>query len=145
LVIESYSKLSRTFVEGSRIMDFLYHKNIQISSIDENTFSDASGTATFVRKILLSAAQLERTTILERQYIGIQRAKKEGKYKGRSPIPISKTKMDNCYQKYLKSNRENKYSLKTFSKEIGVSISTLIRILKEYRENGGWDPKREKK
>jgi DNA invertase Pin-like site-specific DNA recombinase len=117
----------------------------RVYAIDENTFYDSSATATFVRNVLLSLAELERTTILERQYIGIQKAKLEGKYKGRSPIPISKTKMDNCYQKYIKSNRENKYSLKTFSKEIGVSISTLIRILKEYRENGGWDPKREKK
>jgi DNA invertase Pin-like site-specific DNA recombinase len=142
LVIESYSRLSRNFREASDIMNYLYEKKIQIFSIDENMSYDSSGTTTFVRNILLSLAQLERTTILERQHAGIQKARAEGKFKGRSPILISKQKFENCYEKYIRSNRENKYTLKTFGKELGVSKTTLVNILKEYRENNTLKPSR---
>jgi len=85
----------------------------------------------------LSLAELERTTILERQKIGILKAKEEGKYKGRSPIQISPLRFEKCYEKYINSNRERKYPLRVFAKELNVSKTTLVCLLKEYRKNGG--------
>lgn len=104
-------------------------------------------------QLMASLAEYERELILERQKEGIQRAKIQGKYKGRKKFPLpDKMFFENCYNKYQMSTRFEKYSLNYFqkdinhyyrgkkngrfsTKEISISKSTLCRWIKLQKFN----------
>ncbi|MEG0775730.1 recombinase family protein, partial [Clostridium sp.] len=72
--------------------------------------------------ILGSFAEFERELMLERQREGIAKAKEDGKYKGRI-----KSIDDNAIR--LAMNKENA-SFRKVAKELGVSLSTVQRAMK---------------
>ena len=73
--------------------------------------------------ILGSFAEFERELMLERQREGIAKAKEEGKYKGRI-----KTVDDDAIRLAMK---QDKASFRKVAKELGVSLSTVQRAMKE--------------
>ena len=73
--------------------------------------------------ILGSFAEFERELMLERQREGIAKAKEEGKYKGRV-----KTVDDDAIRLAMK---QDKASFRKVAKELGVSLSTVQRAMKE--------------
>jgi DNA invertase Pin-like site-specific DNA recombinase len=73
--------------------------------------------------ILGSFAEFERELMLERQREGIAKAKEEGKYKGRI-----KTVDDDAIRLAMK---QEKASFRKVAKELGVSLSTVQRAMKE--------------
>lgn len=65
-------------------------------SIRENLDTSTS-IGKFAVSILTELKQLEHENLLERQRIGIEQAKAEGKYKGRKPIEIDETQFERLY------------------------------------------------
>lgn len=63
-----------------------------------------------------------------KQKAGIDRAKKEGKYKGRTPIKIDIVKMDEVFSKFNKGMISEVEAIE----RLGVSKSTFYRRLKKY-------------
>lgn len=135
LVIESYSRLSRNFSHAALIMQDLNQRNILLYSLNEKAFYDSSPVGTFIRQVMVAMAQFERNEILERQRIGIQEAVRLGKFKGRQYVPVPPN-FEICYQKYVQSNRLNPYTHKQFAIDTNLKTSTLISILREYKQYG---------
>ena len=80
--------------------------------------------------------------MLERQLAGIEKAKEEGRYKSRGPTHFSRVIFWNCYNRYFKASKEVPYKLKRFAEDLGISSSTLVRILREHAKTGTIDENR---
>lgn len=66
----------------------------------------------------------------ELQRLGIERAKAEGKFKGRKRIEIDDTIFQEYYNKYI-TRQMNKSQI---AKELKISRPTLDKLLKEYND-----------
>lgn len=74
---------------------------------------------------LLSAiAQFEREVMLERQKVGIAKAKAEGKYKGRKPIDDKKK------AEIAELAAQGNMTKEEIANEAGVGVATVYRVLK---------------
>lgn len=68
--------------------------------------------------------------IKAKQRAGIDKAKREGKYRGRAPIEIDAVKMDEIFTKFNKRMISEVEAIE----KLGVSKSTFYRRLKKYNE-----------
>jgi DNA invertase Pin-like site-specific DNA recombinase len=89
LVVAKLDRLARSVAHLLGIVDQLKAKGAHLKvlnlGIDTNT-----PTGGLVLTVLSGIAQFERELMLERQLVGIARAKAEGKYKGRKPTARAK-------------------------------------------------------
>ena len=75
--------------------------------------------------LLAAIAQFEREVMLERQRVGIEKAKMEGKDKGRKSISEEKKK------KILDLLAENSQTKEAIAKAVGVGVATVYRVKNE--------------
>jgi DNA invertase Pin-like site-specific DNA recombinase len=75
-----------------------------------------------VLTVLAGAAQMEKELLLERQAIGIARAKKEGRYTGRKPL-------DKALRATARAMLEQGMSKAATAKQLNIGESTLYRYL----------------
>jgi DNA invertase Pin-like site-specific DNA recombinase len=129
IVIESYSRISRSLTDLWTILEILNKKNVELISLREN-FNSSTPVGKLMISFLGALGQYEREIILDRQRIGIERAKKQGKYKGRKRIPLPEN-FDSYLIKYLNKNSYDKYTLKMFKKETNLKQSTLISFINQ--------------
>ena len=87
VVVESISRLARNTKDLLEIVEKIKSKGADFVSLKENIDTN-SVSGKFMLTIFAAMAELERGYILERQAEGIEIAKREGKYKGRSAIAI---------------------------------------------------------
>lgn len=133
IVVTSLDRIGRSLTDLNAILTILNEKKIRLISLKEN-FDFSSNSGKFLFHIMGAVAEYERNLIKERQKIGIEEAKKRGVYKGRKRIAIPKN-FEHCLDKYLKAPRVNKYTLKMFAQETGLSVSTLCNFIKRQREH----------
>lgn len=132
VVVAALDRLGRNLRDLYSTLSFFEERNIRLISLKENVdFSTSIGKMFFGFSSIF--AEYELNVIRERQQIGIKRAKAEGKYKGRKPVAMPEN-FDSCFVKYMESNREKKYTMKTFGKETGLKISTLEKFIKKKKE-----------
>lgn len=87
VIVDEYSRLARSIRDLLRIVDELTAKGVQIISRKEN-FDTSSPQGKLMLTIFAGLAEFERELLLQRQREGIDIAKRDGKYKGRKPIPF---------------------------------------------------------
>lgn len=87
VVVESYSRLARSTKDLLSIIEQLEDKGVKFVSFKEN-IDTSTPQGRLMMTIFAGLSQFERECTLERQYEGIQIAKREGKYKGRKPINL---------------------------------------------------------
>jgi len=104
---------------------------IDMPILDTRTNKDLIGTliSDIVLQLLSYVAQAERENIRQRQAEGIAIAKAQGKHLGRYPSPLP-DEFFPIYEKWL--NRE--YSLRSASKELGISISQFRTMIKKHEK-----------
>ncbi|MBE5989914.1 DNA invertase Pin-like site-specific DNA recombinase [Lacrimispora xylanisolvens] len=104
---------------------------IDMPILDTRTNKDLIGTliSDIVLQLLSYVAQAERENIRQRQAEGIAIAKAQGKHLGRYPSPLP-DEFFPIYEKWL--NRE--YSLRTASRELGISISQFRTMIKKHEK-----------
>lgn len=90
VVVESISRLARNTKDLLETVEKIKSKGADFVSLKENIDTN-SVSGKFMLTIFAAMAELERGYILERQAEGIEIAKREGKYKGRSAIAIDDT------------------------------------------------------
>ncbi len=73
-----------------------------------------------------AVAEFERSLLLERQRVGIAKAKAEGKYKGRAPTARAKATE-------IMALRDRGVSPNKIASDLGVGRSSVFRILAEQR------------
>ncbi len=84
LVVREVSRLGRKASEVLELLDDLKIREVKLI-IDNLDMDITSPAGKLLFTMLAGLAEMEREQMLERQAIGIQRAKAEGKYQGRKP------------------------------------------------------------
>lgn len=87
VIVESISRLARNTRDLLDIIEKIKDKGAHFISLKESIDTN-SVSGKFMLTIFAAMAELERGYILERQAEGIEIAKREGKYKGRSAIAV---------------------------------------------------------
>jgi DNA invertase Pin-like site-specific DNA recombinase len=94
--------------------------------VDLHILSMGLDTSTATGKLILNVmgaiAEFERAIMLERQRLGIAKAKAEGKFKGRAPTAQRKAK------EVIRLRSEGAKALE-IAKELGTSRASVFRVL----------------
>lgn len=132
LYVHSMDRLSRSLRDLQDVVQRLTAKGVSVSFVKEHlTFEppasgvDAHKTAysTLMLQLLGAVGQFERSLILERQREGIALAKKEKKYKGRTPT------LDKAAVAKLKQMVADRKSKVEIAKELGISRASVYVYL----------------
>jgi DNA invertase Pin-like site-specific DNA recombinase len=124
LVVKKLDRLARSVADTVKIIERLEAKKAGLKilnmKIDTTT---PEGRLQF--NLFAAIAQFEREVMLERQKVGIAKAKADGKYKGRKPTA---TEVKN---KILEKAHTTKLTRQQIADEVGCGIATVYRILKD--------------
>ena len=124
LVIKDLSRLARNTKDLLTIVELLELKKVKLISCRENiNTSTASGKLMIT--MLGAFYEFERNNLLEKQRLGIQLAKEQGKYKGRK----SKSKPNN-WNELLEQYNTRKINKTELAKLCNISRVTLDKWLK---------------
>ena len=124
ILVVKLDRLARSVADTVDIQKRLEAKNAGLSILDMKVdTSTPSGRLQF--NLFASIAQFEREVMLERQKVGIAKAKADGKYKGRKPTA---TEVKN---KILEKAHTTKLTRQQIADEVGCGIATVYRILKD--------------
>ena len=128
VIVNAFSEVAYNVRVFLKIVEQLELKKVTFISIRENLDTSTS-TGKFAVFILTELKQLEHENLLERQRIGIEQAKAEGKYKGRKPIEIDETQFERLYSDWQKG----KTTPKIMMNELHLKPATFWRKVKDYR------------
>ena len=128
--IHDLSRLARSTKDLLEIVEQLQAKGVELVSNKEN-IDTSTPTGKLMLTMIGAIAEFERANLLERQREGIAIAKKEGKYKGRKPVDISKEDFTVQYIRY--QNREIK-TKGELAKIFNITRPTLDKLIAEYAQ-----------
>jgi len=121
LIVREVSRLGRNAAEVLTLCENLKDRGIRLL-VDDLNLDVTSPAGKLVFTLMVGVAQMEREQMLERQRIGINRAKAEGKYQGRKALDPS---VINVARKMLKEG-----ATKTaVAKHLKIGQSTLYKYL----------------
>ncbi|HAT8623601.1 recombinase family protein [Legionella pneumophila serogroup 1] len=127
LVVTRIDRLTRSILDLQNLLHYLKEKEIHLKALEQPIdTSNASGK--FFLDMLGVFAEFETNLRRERQLEGIERAKLEGKYKGRKPTARSKSDevMELVSQGFTRT---------AIAKKLNIGIASVYRILKNHRQN----------
>ena len=130
LVVTKLDRLARSVANTVEIQKALEKKNAGLKILDMD-IDTTTPTGKLQFNLLAAIAQFEREVMLERQRVGIEKAKTEGKYKGRKPLS---TKKKDEIKRLLADKTMTKAGI---AKEVKVGIATVYRVKNEL--SLGWD------
>ncbi len=119
------TKLDRLVRSVSSLMDIVSILDRKVVSLRILNLGMDTTTPTgkLMLTILGAVAQFEREMMLERQREGIAKAKAEGKFKGRTPLP------DSVKQEVIKLNAQGVSKVK-IARKLDIGEASVYRILK---------------
>lgn len=121
-----YSRLARSTTDLINIVGQLQAKKVNFVSIKENVdTSTPQGKLIFT--IFAGLAEFERTNLLDRQRMGIEIAKANGKYKGRKPIDKPE-KFDLIVSIWKKGDITAREAMS----QLNIKANTFFRMVKKY-------------
>ena len=124
LVVKKLDRLARSVADTVDIQKRLEAKNAGLSILDMKIDTTTpEGRLQF--NLFAAIAQFEREVMLERQKVGIAKAKADGKYKGRKPTS------DDKKAEILKLAAQGNMTKEEIRKAVNVGIATVYRVLKE--------------
>lgn len=125
LVVTKLDRLARSVPDLYEIVDRLKGQEVNLIIL-----SLGIDTATPTGKVMLTMmgafAEFEREIMLERQKEGIEKAKSDGKYTGRKPLP---TEIVHTVETYLNTGVSKVW----IAKQMGIGEATVYRIAKKWR------------
>jgi DNA invertase Pin-like site-specific DNA recombinase len=126
LVVQDLSRLGRNTTEVLNFINEMTSRNVSLIVDDLGRVDVTSATGKMIVTTLAAVATMQREQILEKQAIGIAKARDEGKFKGRQQSP----------ETIKKCNKAIEYINQGLSKEAaargaGVGVATLYRYLKQ--------------
>lgn len=127
-VVTKLDRLARSISDLLQIFARLEKKHVEVQILNLG-LDTRTPTGKLILTVLGGIAQFEREMMLERQREGIAKAKKEGKYKGRKPIPDEKR----AAILRLADAGTTKVAI---AKQLGVGQATVYRELASARASG---------
>lgn len=122
LVVTKLDRLARSILDLWKIVTRLEEKKVELKILDLNLDTN-SPTGRLMLSVMISMAQFEREMLLERQREGIQRAKAEGKFKGRKPTARDKQpEIQRMHSEGMKPD--------AIAAELSISRMSVYRYLK---------------
>jgi DNA invertase Pin-like site-specific DNA recombinase len=122
LVVREVSRLGRKTAEVLMLVDNLKDKGVKLGVDNLEGLDLTSQAGKLVFTMLAGLAEMEREQMLERQAIGVARAKAEGKYKGRKAI-------DEVVVAQAKELISKGMTKKAVAKQLNIGESTLYKYL----------------
>lgn len=123
LIVTKLDRLARSIRDLMSIVDQLKEKGVGLTILDPRL--DTKGaTGEFMLTIFGAVAQLEREMMLERQRVGIAKAKADGKYKGRAPT--ARRKADEIMALSKQGIRKA-----DIARSLGIGRTSVYRVLTE--------------
>lgn len=122
LVVYHVSRLGRKASDVLHLVEDLQSRGVSLKIHELGGMDIASPQGKMVFTVLAGMAEMEREYMMERQRIGIERAKKEGKYHGRKAT-------DPEVLKTAKILIDQGMSKRNTAKQLGIGESTLYRLL----------------
>lgn len=132
--VKSIDRLGRNLVDILHTIELFHQNNVSLKVANLGLESLIDGKENQAFKLIVSVmgtiAEMERTTMLERQREGIELAKIKGHYKGR--VRGSKESEQKVLEKYKHVVKELKYgtSLRKTARLCNVSLSTVQKVKK---------------
>lgn len=120
-----YSRLARSTRDLINIVGQLQEKKVNFVSIKESVdTSTPQGKLIFT--IFAGLAEFERTNLLDRQRMGIEIAKANGKYKGRKPI-----EKPEIFDKVVSIWKKGDITAKEAMNQLNIKSNTFYRMVKK--------------
>ena len=123
IVVTKLDRLARSVADLVRIVERLTKKRVGLRILAMGV-DTATPTGKLVVNVLGAIGQFEREIMLERQREGVQRAKREGKYKGRAPTARAKS------AEIVKLAGEG-VRREEIASRLGVGVASVYRVLAE--------------
>lgn len=131
LYVESISRLSRSIRDLLKTVDELESKGVKFVS-NKESIDTSTPQGRFVLTIFAALAELERDQTRQRQKEGIEIAKREGKYKGRSPKAVNEDQFKKLYKRW----KTKEITAVSFQKSIGLLPNAFYRRVKRFETEG---------
>ena len=126
LVVTKLDRLARSTQHLLKIVDSLKEKGVGLRILDfagtEVDTQSASGK--LMLTMFAAMAQFEREMMLERQRLGIAKAKCDGKYKGRAPVPDDKVEQ-------VLTLKAQGVKPPEIAKQVSLGRSTVYRLIQQ--------------
>jgi len=123
IIVLEVSRLGRNTVEVLEVVNDLKVRGVELVVKQLGSMDVTSAAGEMILTVMAGIAAMERSTMLERQRIGIERAKREGKYAGRKAT-------DPALLKAAKSMLAGGATKDATAKHFNIGLSTLYRLLK---------------
>ena len=122
LVVSRLDRLARSVAHLMEITDELKAKGAGLKILNLG-IDTSTPTGKLMLTVLGGIAEFEREVMLERQREGIEKARREGKYKGRKPTAMAKgAEVRELDQRGLKRAE--------IARELGISRASVYRALR---------------
>ncbi len=121
--VTEFSRLSRSIRDMWKIVDTLERKKVKLVSLKEN-LDTHTPQGRLMLTFVAALAEFEREILLERQREGIEIAKRNGRYKGRSPKDIDD--FEELYEKWKKGE----VTVTKAAKKLGICRATFYNHAK---------------
>lgn len=131
LVVTRMDRLGRNTVQLLQLVEELQERNVDLVILNMG-IDTRTPTGKFFLTIMAGFSELDRTMMKEKQYAGIQLAKKKGLYKGR---PKKYTTTHSSVKHALELRKTTNKTVKEISQITGISEATLYRRLRENKTN----------
>ena len=128
LVIDSFSRLSRSTKDLLDLVDKLTEMGVHLVSLKEN-LDTTTATGKMMLTMLSALSQFERDLIAERTIDGLKAARSRGRCGGRPTVGSEKDK-----KQALAMYHANAMSNKEIADRFGISPSTLARWIRADRD-----------
>lgn len=125
VVVESFSRLSRSTKDLLALVDKLTNMGVNIVSLKEE-LDTTTATGKMMLTMLSALSQFERDLIAERTKDGLKAARARGRHGGRPRVGTEKDK-----QQAIAMYRANVMSNTEIAEKFGISRATLGRWIKE--------------
>ncbi|HMJ44880.1 MAG TPA: recombinase family protein [Pseudolabrys sp.] len=124
ICVTKLDRLARSARHLSELVDRLEAKGVtlRIMNFGGDAVDTRGATGRLMLNMFAAMAQFEREMMLERQREGIEKAKSEGKYKGRKPT--ARPKADDAVKLFNEGKR-----VAHIAKELGIGRGSVYRAL----------------
>ena len=131
LVVDSFSRLSRSTKDLLDVVERLTTAGVQLVSLKEN-LDTTTATGKLMLTMLSALSQFERDLIAERTVDGLKAARARGRQGGRPRAGDANTKAA-----ALALYDANTMTNSAIASQFGISTATLSRWIKEHKETEG--------
>lgn len=129
IYIYDFSRISRSLKDLLTIVNFFENKKVNLISIKEN-LDTSTATGKMMISVIGAINEFQVNIQREKQLIGIEYAKKEGKYKGRKKIE-QPANWENIYNEYKKRNITAKEAMET----LNLKRNTFYNLKNQWEVN----------